>query len=79
MFFFGSYFLSLEGLQLIKLGASDYFSSFWNFMDLFSYAASMVIPPCVLLRFQMGDQGFVYPLVSSGVCFTVMGGHRKGA
>eukprot|EP00955_Chlamydomonas_euryale_P057199 356692-Chlamydomonas_euryale.AAC.7 len=64
VFFFGAYFMGLEGVQLYKLGPYDYFSSFWNFMDLAAYACSMIIPPCVLLRYQMNDKGFVYALVA---------------
>ncbi|KAG1679114.1 hypothetical protein FOA52_000469 [Chlamydomonas sp. UWO 241] len=64
VFLFGAYFMALEGVQLVKLGAREYFSSFWNFMDLTAYACSLIIPPCVLLRYQMNDVGFVYALVA---------------
>lgn len=55
---------TLSPVQLYKLGSSDYFSSFWNLMDLSAYACSMIIPPCVLARYQMNDGGFVYALVA---------------
>lgn len=66
IFLFGLYFMCLEAVQLVKLGAAAYFDSFWNFVDLASYAAAMVLAPCVLARYGMQDGGFVYALVSGG-------------
>ncbi len=57
--------MAMEGVQLLKLGALGYFSSFWNFVDLTSYAVAMVIGPCVLARYGMDDGQFVYALVGA--------------
>lgn len=82
IFLFGLYFMALEAVQLFKLGAAAYFDSFWNFVDLASYAAAMVLAPCVLARYGMQDGGFVYALVSGGrprVCSASRPGIRLGS
>ena len=63
MFLFGSYFLFMEGLQLIQLGPSAYFDSFWNFIDIASYCIAMMIPPFALLRIGLTENGYVPAMV----------------
>lgn len=59
VFLYGAYFMSMEGLQLFKLGIYAYFDSFWNFVDLASFAMAMMIPPFVLLRIGLTSNGYV--------------------
>ncbi|GFH18362.1 uncharacterized protein HaLaN_15156, partial [Haematococcus lacustris] len=53
-----------EIFQLYKLGASAYFDSFWNLLDLASYGATLIIMPCVVARYGVGQGHFVPALVA---------------
>lgn len=65
LFFFGLYYMAMEFYQMVKLGIKAYFDSMWNFMDLASYSATLVITPCYLFRIGLGDGAFVPALVSA--------------
>ncbi|KAJ9517001.1 hypothetical protein QJQ45_027354 [Haematococcus lacustris] len=64
LFLFGFYYMAQELFQLYKLGASAYFDSFWNLLDLASYGATLVIMPCVLARYGVAQGLFVPGLVA---------------
>ena len=64
---YGIYFLAMEGIQLLKLGAAAYFDSFWNFVDLASFFIAIMIPPFVLLRIGLTENGYVPAMVRPGL------------
>ncbi len=72
IFFYALYFIVMEGIQLRKLGMAAYFGSFWNFLDLASYTAALVITPSVVLRFGLQNGGFVYALVGVVPCLGLL-------
>jgi hypothetical protein len=55
-------FWPYQSCFLLLLCSCSY--SFWNFIDLLSYGANLVIMPCVLFRYNIDQREFVPPMVS---------------
>ncbi|MEW5305080.1 MAG: hypothetical protein WDW36_007644 [Sanguina aurantia] len=64
LFLYGLYYFCLEVSQLRSMGFRSYFMSFWNFMDVASYVANLIICPCYIFRYGLGPGGFTPVLVS---------------
>ena len=60
----------MELSQFLKVGFWDYIGSFWNVVELVGHAATMVITPCVLLRYGVNEGGFIFPLVKDSCQLT---------
>lgn len=58
LFLYGLYYFCLEVSQLRSMGFRSYFMSFWNFMDIASYLANLIICPCYIFRVGLGPGGF---------------------
>eukprot|EP00201_Polytomella_parva_P015433 CAMPEP_0175051112 /NCGR_PEP_ID=MMETSP0052_2-20121109/7617_1 /TAXON_ID=51329 ORGANISM="Polytomella parva, Strain SAG 63-3" /NCGR_SAMPLE_ID=MMETSP0052_2 /ASSEMBLY_ACC=CAM_ASM_000194 /LENGTH=541 /DNA_ID=CAMNT_0016315357 /DNA_START=84 /DNA_END=1705 /DNA_ORIENTATION=- len=54
LFFFGTYYMTIEVMQLLSLGLTSYFESFWNVIDVISYSIIIAITPCVIMRVGIG-------------------------
>ncbi|GFH15518.1 uncharacterized protein HaLaN_11758 [Haematococcus lacustris] len=55
LFLFGLYYMAQEIFQLYN---------FWNLLDLASYGATLIIMPCVVARYGVGQGHFVPALVA---------------
>jgi hypothetical protein len=64
LFFFGLRYLILEGYQMTKVGFFAYFNSVWNFVDIISYGATLVITPCHLFRYQISHGQAIPALIA---------------
>ncbi|KXZ50265.1 hypothetical protein GPECTOR_17g904 [Gonium pectorale] len=67
LFLYGMYFLVLEFVQLASLGASAYFDSFWNIVDIAAYVTTLVVCPCTVFRYGLQQGEFVAALVAAEV------------
>lgn len=66
LFVYGTYFLVLECVQLVSLGPGAYFDSFWNIVDIAAYVTTLVVCPCTVFRYGIGQGQFVPVLVGAG-------------
>ncbi|GAX75027.1 hypothetical protein CEUSTIGMA_g2473.t1 [Chlamydomonas eustigma] len=64
VFFYGVYYMVQEAEQLYKLGPMAYFTNFWNFLDIAGYAMAIGIPPFVLFRVGLNEDGYIPALVA---------------
>ncbi|GFR49848.1 hypothetical protein Agub_g11948 [Astrephomene gubernaculifera] len=67
LFIYGIYFLVLECVQLAALGAAAYFDSFWNIVDIAAYVTTLIVCPCTVLRYGLGEGQFVAVMVAAEV------------
>jgi hypothetical protein len=64
LWIFGFRYIILEGYQMNKVGIVAYFNSIWNFVDIISYGATLVITPCHIMRYQIGRAQAIPALIA---------------